>query len=669
MRWVNVTILLLVGVLGCQPGEQVPISGAVEKPGDYAYRPRWKAMDYVAAAGGFLPEADSLLARLIRVPADTTGEIHYSEIQKWLLNEVPVVMPGDQIEVPHLTYSVQMDTLREIRDLKIDWEGRTYHLSRGLVAPGWTERGVMTAVVLGHGKVTQKENGADRTLAGFRFLFLQMHPDSYEQILSAVEKPVQNREAMEDATEVYRFLFDRSAFFKTGNALRLAPQGYLRVLAGAWARPRTQADPGSGMRKQEYSDGRIWTTYPDGRQRMEYPDGRVEVEFPGQAKEIRYADGLVERLDSVGNRRMVHADGREVWVFKSGSQTTIYPDGRKLYEWPDGTRQTVLKDGTERTEFASGARRVLHPDGRREVIDSTGVREMHYPDGRVVAQMLDGRRVVRHPHRWEMARLPGGTEIETFPDGRRRWVSADPYRYGGSIRESLARIDSIPAFVAPRDRVILAGTVSDSVRRLDVAAFRVPDGHVIWETVSLKDGRFNGRIRMGDTGLYQVQVMADLGNTNVRTVMDRRVVVGNPEPIDTVVVESPPYPGRTRGAERLVALIDSVRMGMKRRRLQENIQLTHMAEDRLTEMIASGLLSHLSPTGMLVGKQLRDRQVTIFSVGENLGWGPSIEEVHWQLMMSAGHRRTLLSDRWNTVGVAVARAHDTVWVVELFGLM
>ncbi|MCZ6635472.1 MAG: hypothetical protein O7G87_18890 [bacterium] len=777
MRWVNLTILLLAGVLGCRPGEQVSVLGAVEKPGDYVYRPHWQTIDYVAAAGGFLSEADTPIARLIRVPADIPGEIDYREIQKWPLNEAPEVLPGDQIVVPHLTYSVQMDTLREVRDLEIDWQGRTYHLSRGLIAPGWTERGVMTAVVLGHGKVTQKENGADRTLAGFRFLFLQMHPGRYDRILSAVGKPVQKREAMEDAVEVYRFLFDRSAAFKAGSALRLAPEGYLRVLAGVWARPRTKADPGSGIRKREYPDGRVWTTYPDGRQRMEYPDGRVEVEFPGQVKEIRYPDGLIERLDSAGNRRVVREDGREVWFFKSGNRTTIYPDGRKLYEWPNGTRQTVLEDGTERTVFASGARQVLYPDGRKEVIDSTGVREMHYPDGRTVARMPDGQEVTRYPDHREIARLPDGTVIEVFPDGRKvqrnpsgevlevmptgqmrmiygdgtemikqaegrarvqypdgtvvevypdgrqvrrkvdgttmeyhsdgrwvvwgkgdrslevfpdgrrvhtraggdrfesfpdgrhRWVSADPYRYRGEIFETLVRVDNIPEAAAPGARITLTGTVSDSVRRIYFAAFRVPDGHVVWETAFPRKGRFQGRIRVGRPGPYQVQVMAEVGEADVRTVMDRRVTVGNPEPMDTVVVEIPPYPGSDLAAERLLALIDSVRMGMNRRRLQENMQLTWMAEDRLTELLASGFLSHLSPIGQRVGQQLRDRQVTIFSVGENLGSGPSIEEVHWQLMMSAGHRRAILSEQWNTMGVAVARAHGTVWVVELFGRM
>jgi hypothetical protein len=770
---------LLVLQLGCQRGQQVTVSGALAAPGDYSYHPEWQPMDYVAAAGGFLAEADTLMAELIRVPVDveTTGKIDYREIQKWPLNKAPDVFPGDQISVPYLTYPVKMDTLREVRDLKISSQGRTYHLARGLVAPGWTERGVMTAVVLGHGKVTEIEKGADQTVAGFRFLFLQLHPGSYQKILSAVGKPVQNREAMEDAIEIYRFLFDRSAAFKQGDVLRLAPDGYLGVLAGAWGRPRTKADPGSGIRKKEYSDGRVWTTYPDRRQRMEYPDGRVEVEYSGQVKEIRYADGRVERLDAAGNRRVVHKDGQEVWAFKSGNRTTIFPNGRKLYEWPNGTRQTVLKDGTERTEFASGTRQVLYPDGRKEVIDSTGVREMHYPDGRRVVHMPNGGEVTRHPDRLEVARLPDGTVIEvfpdgrkvqrnpsgdvlevmptgqvrvvygngarviketngktqitekdgtvvevypdgrqvrrtidgttmtyfpdgrwrvsgkggeslevfpdgrriqikaggdrmeSFPDGRRRWESSDPYRYRNPIYESLARLDPIPAHVASRDGIVLTGTVSDSVDRLDFAAFRVPDGHVIWETVYPREGRFKGSIQIGDTGFYQVQAMADLGSGDVRTVRDIQVMVGTPEPIETVVVESPPYPGPAGGSERLVALIDSIRLGMNRRKLQTNSQLTHMAEDRLTELMASGHISPVSATDRQMGQQLRDRHVTLLTVGENLGWGSSIEEVHWQLMMGAEHRRTLLSAQWNTMGVAVARAHDTVWVVELFGRM
>ena len=415
----RVLLLLAIGLLGCQPGEQVSVSGAVGQSGDYAYRVDWRPMDYVATAGGFSAEADTAMARLIRVPVDTLQEIAYDQIQKWRLEEALDVLPGDQIVVPHKIYFVRLDTLREIRDLKLNWKNRTYHLSRGWIAPGWTGGGVMTAVVLGHGKITERKEGEDRTLAGFQFLFLQMHPGEYERVLQAVGKPVNDREAMEDAEEVHRFLFVRSAAFNMGDALKLAPKGYLRVLAGAWPRPIAKENPGNGMRKREYPDGRIWTTYPDGRQRREYPDGKVEVELPGGVKETRYVDGRVERLDSVGNRRIQFADGRETWAFESGNRTTFYPDGRRVYEWSNGTRQTVLKDGTERTVFASGALEVLYPDGRKDVTDSTGVREMRYPDGRVRTVMPDGQEVVLHPKEKEVARLPDGTVIEVFPDGRK----------------------------------------------------------------------------------------------------------------------------------------------------------------------------------------------------------------------------------------------------------
>ena len=66
--------LALTGLLpGCQDRRIVKVSGAVERPGEYVFEPQWFPAQYVTAAGGYLTEADTTAACVMRVREDTTG--------------------------------------------------------------------------------------------------------------------------------------------------------------------------------------------------------------------------------------------------------------------------------------------------------------------------------------------------------------------------------------------------------------------------------------------------------------------------------------------------------------------------------------------------------------------------------------------------------------------
>ena len=58
------------------------------------------------------------------------------------------------------------------------------------------------------------------------------------------------------------------------------------------------------------------------------------------------------------------------------------------------------------------------------------------------------------------------------------------------------------------------------------------------------------------------------------------------------------------------------------------------------------------------------------SLGENVGYGKTIPEVHANLMASKRHKANMLNKAFNRVGVGVAtgkcRGYQTVYVVEVF---
>jgi uncharacterized protein YkwD len=54
------------------------------------------------------------------------------------------------------------------------------------------------------------------------------------------------------------------------------------------------------------------------------------------------------------------------------------------------------------------------------------------------------------------------------------------------------------------------------------------------------------------------------------------------------------------------------------------------------------------------------------SLGENVGYGPSIQSVQDGYMGSAGHRRNVLDTKWNGVGVGYAKNGNRVYTVQVF---
>ncbi len=262
----------------------------------------------------------------------------------------------------------------------------------------------------------QSENG--ETLGRFQYLYLHLHPGVYGKLALPGGRPVENRLALEDAVGVHQSIFPRLRH-RSGERAEMPPEGYMRVLAGVWPKPRSKTSPGSGMRRRKYRDGREWTTFPDGRQRIVFPDGRVEVELPDGAREKYYADGRVEMTDVRGNVRMTHPDGRIAATFADGNREERFADGRIVQYFKTGTQRTIFPNGREQTRFADGTFHVKRRDGTVEMTFPEGMSETRHADGRRVAVTREGHRVTVFPDGRRLTRAPDGTVLEEFADGRR----------------------------------------------------------------------------------------------------------------------------------------------------------------------------------------------------------------------------------------------------------
>jgi uncharacterized protein YkwD len=54
------------------------------------------------------------------------------------------------------------------------------------------------------------------------------------------------------------------------------------------------------------------------------------------------------------------------------------------------------------------------------------------------------------------------------------------------------------------------------------------------------------------------------------------------------------------------------------------------------------------------------------SLGENVGYGPSVPAVQDAYMRSSGHKANILSTKWNGVGVGYAKNGSRVYTVQVF---
>jgi len=109
---------------------------------------------------------------------------------------------------------------------------------------------------------------------------------------------------------------------------------------------------------------------------------------------------------------------------------------------------------------------------------------------------------------------------------------------------------------------------------------------------------------------------------------------------------------------RVLSLIQQVRTSVGAPTLRVDATLTSVARDWAAKMARDGFITHNVGVGS---------RVSASKLSENVGMGPSIDVVHQGFLNSSGHRANMVDTGVNAVGVGVAWANGTVYVVQDFG--
>ncbi|MGL5858995.1 MAG: CAP domain-containing protein [Angustibacter sp.] len=118
------------------------------------------------------------------------------------------------------------------------------------------------------------------------------------------------------------------------------------------------------------------------------------------------------------------------------------------------------------------------------------------------------------------------------------------------------------------------------------------------------------------------------------------------------------YPSVTSAEKGFVSKINASRSSRGYRKLTVRSDLTTVARNWAKRMASSKTLRH-NPN---LSSQVRGWHY----VGENVGVGGSVSQLHTAFMNSPGHRANVLHSRYTEVGIGVAYGGGRMWVVEVF---
>ena len=134
---------------------------------------------------------------------------------------------------------------------------------------------------------------------------------------------------------------------------------------------------------------------------------------------------------------------------------------------------------------------------------------------------------------------------------------------------------------------------------------------------------------------------------------------------------APGAPGAFQVEEQSTDLVNQARgsEGVSPQLSQDQL-IAEVARRHSTAMRDKGFFSHVDPDGMRLRDRLRAAGVSFRSAGENLaqvdGTSDPAGQAHRMLMGSASHRENILSERFDVIGVGVAKQGGTYWITQIF---
>ena len=98
--------------------------------------------------------------------------------------------------------------------------------------------------------------------------------------------------------------------------------------------------------------------------------------------------------------------------------------------------------------------------------------------------------------------------------------------------------------------------------------------------------------------------------------------------------------------------------------------LAEVARRHSEAMRDQGFFSHVAPDGSDLRSRLREAGVSFRTAGENLAQVQNSVDpaahAHGLLMESSSHRENILSEKYDLLGVGVAKQGNTYWITQIF---
>lgn len=303
-----------------------------------------------------------------------------------------------------------------------------------------------------------------------------------------------------------------------------------------------------------------------------------------------------------------------------------------------------------------------------------------------VAALAYGLRRHGAPYVWPRAWvLAGGTARQNAEPRLEQWLSSlsrqGDRRCGvATVREASGRevvvalVADVLADLEPLPTVVGTGTWLDLRAELLVPASKVevvvlgPRGRPFSVPSTLEGSLVRARFRADRPGLWLVQTLA--------------TVSGGPRPVAEALVHadvaprpefaSTPAPGEEAGAsagddaQAVLAMVNAARKSEGAPPLVRDKALDRLADEHAQAMKKAQRIAH-DLGGGDPGLRVQAAGLDVAAAGENVAHALDPARAHRALWASPSHRENLLLDRFDAVGIGVARDEDgSVWVCELF---
>jgi hypothetical protein len=351
--------------------------------------------------------------------------------------------------------------------------------------------------------------------------------------------------------------------------------------------------------------------------------------------------------------------------------------------WVDDTRSPQPLASAE--SWAEGC--VIHDRGLEQVARWVAARRAesgHAPDVNDINVRLRGAGT---PHVWPRVWTVEGEDLgearlkqrlqhwlsKSAPEGERRCGLGRATSSGGRevlaavVVDALADLEPLPVRTRAGRWLTL-----DAHLLVPADAARVvilgPEESLRSVPTTLSDGRVRAVFSLDQPGAWRIQVLATTA-TGPRPVLEAWVFVDT-EPYAAPPVEQLPGEPLASSAVNdtgvLLGLINAARGASGRAALVRDGVLDRVAAEHANTMRDHDTAAHDLGDGSPSERATR-AGVMALRVGENVAHARDLGRAHRALWVSPSHRETLLSERFDAVGLGFATSPDgSVWLCELF---